>query len=79
MLSRNVLVKVRLEVGVGDSVVRGLNRILYRIYLEKQANALWCLIEISPYSELSLDLGGCKFKLRGNYHTYDSGQFSCYS
>ena len=41
MLSRNVLVKVKkLEVGVGDSVVRGLNRILYRIYLEKQADTL---------------------------------------
>ena len=29
------LVKVRLEVGGGESVVRGLNRILYRIYLGK--------------------------------------------
>ena len=40
MLSRNVLVKVKLEVGVGDSVVRGLSRILYRIYPEKQADTL---------------------------------------
>jgi len=55
------LVKVRLEVCVGESVVRGMNRILYRIYLGKQADTLWYLIEISSYSELSLDLGGCKF------------------
>jgi len=50
------LVKVRLEVGVGESVVRGLNRILYRIYLGKQADTLWCLTEISSYGIQSLVL-----------------------
>lgn len=55
------LVKVRLEDGVGESVVRGPNRILYRIYLGKQADTLWRLFEISSYSELSLESGGCKF------------------
>jgi len=55
------LVKVRLEDGVGESVVRGPNRILYRIYLGKQADTLWRLFEISSYPELSLESGGCKF------------------
>ena len=53
-------VKVRLEVGVGDSVLRDPNRILYRIYLGKQADTLRCLTNISSYLELSLDLDNCR-------------------
>jgi len=69
-------VKVRLEVGVGDSVVRDLDRILYRVYLGKQANTLRCLISISSYLELILDLDNCRLgtgvtlicTIQGNSH-----------
>ena len=50
---------MRLEVGVGDSVLRDPNRILYRVYLGKQADTR-CLTNISSYLELSLDLDNCR-------------------
>ena len=53
-------VKVRLEVGVGDSAVRDLNQIFYRVYLRRQADTLRCLINLSSSLELRLDLGNCR-------------------
>ena len=56
-------VKVSLSVGVGDSVVKDMNRIFYRGYLGKQADTPRCLINIGSYSELSLDLDNCRLSI----------------